>query len=123
MATKLKGKSPLVSMLLLHGEKIVIGIVGLVALWFVYRSLKVDKLPDSFQADKLTSEITQTSTEINSFNWEKALTDHPDKVKKAQPITATGEMTVKIDDYVPHDDKGKPSLAIDKSIIPPVILR
>ncbi len=53
MATNLKGKGRFVSLLLLHGEKIAIGIVGLVALWFVYRSLKVDKLDDEFQADKL----------------------------------------------------------------------
>ena len=41
MATNLKGKGRFVSLLLLHGEKIAIGVVGLAALWIVYKSFKV----------------------------------------------------------------------------------
>jgi hypothetical protein len=124
MATNLKGKGRFVSLLLLHGEKIAIGIVGLVAFWFVYQSLKVDKLDENFQADKLQTEITQTSNEIKEFNWERAVADHPDKVKKAQPITAKGgNMAVKVEDYVPLDASGKPNFAIAESIVAPMILR
>jgi len=53
MATNLKGKGRFVSLLLLHGEKIAIGVVGLVALWIVYKSFKVDKLDAKFQANML----------------------------------------------------------------------
>jgi hypothetical protein len=123
MATNLKGKGRVVSLLLLHGEKIAIGVVGLIALMFVYKSFKIDKLPDNFQADKLQTEITQTSSEIKGFNWEKAVAEHPDKIKKFQPIPANGEMAVNPKDYVPLDAKGQPNFAIEGSIVPPLILR
>ena len=34
MATNLKGKGKFVSLLLLHGEKVAIGLVGVIALWY-----------------------------------------------------------------------------------------
>jgi len=123
MATNLKGKGRFVSLLLLHGEKIAIAVVGLAVVWFIYGSLKVDKLGDDFQADKLQSEVTRTSTEIKSFNWEKAVTDHPDKVKKVQPITAKGDLSINVKDYVPADPKGQPNFSIQSSIVAPLILR
>src|SRR3954470_9838936 len=106
MATNLKGKGRFASLLLLHGEKIAIAVFGLVALWFVYKSFKIDKLGDNFQADKLQSEVTQTGSEIKDFTWQKAVAEHPDKVKKVQPITANGDLTIKYDAYVPTDAKG-----------------
>ncbi len=123
MATNLKGKGRFVSLLLLHGEKIAIGLVGVIALMFVYRAVKLPRLDESFQADKLQAEITRTSSEIKDFTWEKATTDHPDKVKKAQAIEAKGDMNVKVPDYVPSDPAGKPSLAFSSSIVAPLILR
>src|SRR5947208_1300190 len=123
MATNLKGKGRFASLLLLHGEKIAIAVVGLAVLWFIYGSLKVDKLGDSFQADKLQSEVTQTSSEIKSFDWKKAVTDHPDKVKTAQPIAAKGDLSINVKDYVPSDPKGQPNFSIESAIVAPLILR
>jgi hypothetical protein len=123
MATNLKGKGRFVSLLLLHGEKIAIGLVGLVAILIVYKSLKVEKLGDDHQADKLQSEISRTSSEVKEFTWDKAVTEHPDKVKKRQPITVEGEMNVPVKDYVPSDSNGNPILAIDNPIVAPLILR
>src|SRR6188472_211873 len=117
MATNLKGKGRFVSLLLLHGEKIAIGVVGLVALWFVYKSLKIDKLDDKFQADKLQSEITQTSTEIKDYTWDKAAADDPKNVKKFQATTATKDLSIKFEDYVPQ------SFELENSIVAPLILR
>jgi hypothetical protein len=123
MATNLKGKSPFVSMLLLHGEKIAIGIVAVVALWFIYRSFNLPRLGSDFQADRLQNEISQTNTAINGFTWDRAVSEDSDKVKKAKTITAKGEMSVPIDAYVPSDAKGNPILAIDVPIVAPLILR
>jgi len=61
MATNLKGKGKFVSLLLLHGEKIAIALVAAAALWFVYKSWSLPRLGDNFQADKLQTEITQTT--------------------------------------------------------------
>ena len=52
------------------------------------------KLGAEFQADKLQAEVTQTSSAIKDFTWDKAVADQPDKVRKAQPITAKGDGTV-----------------------------
>jgi hypothetical protein len=123
MATNLKGKGRFASILLLHGEKIAIGIVGVVALWFIYRSFKVDKLPDNFQADKLANEITQTSTEIQSYTWDKALADDPTKVKKAQSIKVSGKFNLDPKDYENRDASGKPVFGVDAPIVAPIILR
>lgn len=123
MATNLKGKGRFVSILLLHGEKIAIGVVAVVALWFIYRSFNLPRLGSDFQADRLQNEISQTSSAIKNFTWDRAVTDNPDKVKKAQTITAKGDMSVPIDAYVPSDAKGSPILAFDVPVVAPLILR
>src|SRR5262245_46224296 len=116
MATNLKGKGRFVSMLLLHGEKIAIGVFAFVALWFIYKAMSLPRLGSDFQADKLQSEVTRTNSEIKDFTWDKAIADHPDKVKKAQKVESKG-MELKFDDYVP------PSLEFDTPIVAPLILR
>jgi len=123
MATNLKGKGRFASLLLLHGEKLAIGLVAVVALWIVYSSFKLPRLDNNFQADKLQNEITQTSREIKDYTWDRAATDHPDKIKKAQAIADKGDMTVPVKDYVPGDAAGKPNLAFDNPIVAPLILR
>ncbi len=124
MATNLKGQGGIKGILLLHGEKIAIGIVGVIALMFVYRALfKIPRLEDKFQADKLQEEIRNTSNEIHSFTWDRAVTDHPDKVKKRQEIAVAGDFTVDSKSYVNRDANGKPVFGIDNSIVAPLILR
>ena len=44
MATNLKGKGRFVSILLLHGEKIAIGLVAAIALWFIYKAAYLPRL-------------------------------------------------------------------------------
>jgi hypothetical protein len=124
MATNLKGKGKFVSLLLLHGEKIAIGLVAAIALWFVYSSWSLPHLGDNFQAEKLQNEITQTNSEIKNFSWDAALKDHPDKVKKAQPIAAKGIGAIDPKRYVIGiDANGKPEWGIDESIVAPLIRR
>src|SRR3954471_17482422 len=123
MATNLKGKGRFASILLLHGEKIAIGVVAVVTLWFIYRSFNLPRLGSDFQADRLQNEINQTTAAIKDFIWDGAATDHPDKVKKAQTIAAKGDMSVPIEAYVPSDAKGNPILGFDVPIVAPLILR
>src|SRR3954452_16767146 len=108
MATNLKGKGRFASILLLHGEKIAIGVVAVVALWFIYRSFNLPRLGSDFQADKLQSEITRTNGDISAYTWDRALTDNPDKVKKSKPIAAKGDMSIPVEAYIPLDPKGNP---------------
>src|SRR4051794_33453268 len=117
MATSLKGQSGAKGFLLLHGEKIGIGLVGLMALWFVYKSTKLDKLDDKHQAGELRSEITKTSTEISQFTWDLAADKNPDKIKKVVPIAATPNFNVKADSYVSS------KTGFDPPVVKPVIRR
>ena len=123
MATNLKGQSGVTAFLLLHGEKIGIAIVGVLALWFVYASYKVPRLSDKFQADNLKNEISQTSSQIKDFTWDKAAAEFPDKVKKAKTIAAKNDLTVKVDDFINRDSNGKPDFAVDRAIVAPMIRR
>ncbi len=122
MAT-IKGKGKFVSLLLLHGEKVAIGLVGVIALWFIYKSLGLPRLGSDYQADKLESEITQTSNAIKESSWDKVVADQPDKVKKVQPIADKGDLGVKIGDYVSLDPAGKPRFGFENAIVAPMILR
>src|SRR4051794_525265 len=119
MATSLKGQSGVKGFLLLHGEKIGIGLIGLVALWFIYKSTKLEHLDEKHQAAELRNEITQTSTEINQYSWATALEKAPDKVKLKRPIEAKGDFNVDVDKY----RIGKEGFALDAPVVKPVILR
>ncbi|HVT29945.1 MAG TPA: hypothetical protein VHE81_18150 [Lacipirellulaceae bacterium] len=123
MANNLKGQNGVVGLLLLHGEKIGIAIVGLIAVWFVYSSLNLPHLDESHQAAELQKKISQTNTEIQSFTWDKATTEFPEKVKKAIPIEAKGDLTVNPADYVNTDTKGKPTFGLDNLVIAPMTRR
>lgn len=117
MATNLKGQGGIKGFLLLHGEKIAMGVVAAVALWFVYKSLKVPRLDDQYQAPRLQSEISQTSAQIKDFTWTEAVDKYPDKVKKAEPIAAKSDLIVKSDNY------NTSSAMFDGSVVAPMIVR
>ena len=51
MAGNLKGLSGIKGLVLRHGEKVVIALVGFVALWLVYKSTSLPKLEPDFQAE------------------------------------------------------------------------
>src|SRR6476646_575994 len=123
MATNLKGKGRFASLLLLHGEKLAIGLVAVVALWIVYSALKLPRLDNNYQADKLQNELTQTTREVKEYTWDKAVTDHPDKIRTPKPITAKGDGSVDPAQYVNRDAKNKPVFAFDNAIVAPLILR
>ena len=119
MATNLKGQGGIKGLLLLHGEKVAIAIVALVAIWFVYSSTKLPKLDDKFQADKLKSEISQARNDVQQYSWEKAVAEHPDKVKKVVTIEANADPVVKTELYA---DAKRP-FGVDNPIVAPMILR
>ena len=123
MATNLKGAGGVKGFLLLHGEKIAIGIVGFFALWIVYKSFNLPKLDDKHQADALRDEITRTSNDLKGFTWDRAVTDHPDKVKKAQAIAPQTNLNVEPKFYVNNDDPNGKTDPIDLAVVAPMIVR
>jgi hypothetical protein len=69
MKANLKGLGGIKGMLLLHGEKAAMAAVGLLALWFIYSSLRLPRLEESRQAAKLSSEASQTTEAVNRSEW------------------------------------------------------
>jgi hypothetical protein len=79
-------------MLLLHVEKIVLGVVLVAVLWFVYQGATLPKLDESKTPDRLTQEATRMTTEINNPEHWKLL--EPDRVVKhdVQGLVKQGQL-------------------------------
>jgi hypothetical protein len=116
MSANLKGQGGIKGLALRHGEKLIIGVVGLLALWFVYSSLSLPKLEDQYQVDRLKNQISQTNTAITNSTWPEG-DDAPgvEDVRKRKPITKQGN--VAIDPELFKID------SINPSVMPPSLLR
>jgi hypothetical protein len=118
MKTKLKGLGGVKGLLLLHGEKVAMALVGLAALWFVYSSLGLPTLDDNRQAADLQSAITQTKSAIDQSQW-PASDDAPgvDVVRPVRPIATNGKLTVDAENYA-FSGKG-----FNPPVVAPTVLR
>lgn len=85
-------------MLMLHVEKLVLGVVLLAVIWFVYQGASLPMLEDSKTPDQLTQKAQQMTTEIGNANhWQviypdrKPLAEHPVQalVKQGQQANAS----------------------------------
>ena len=99
MASKLKGQGGAKGFLLLHGEKIAISLVGLVALWLIYKTTSLPRLEDKYQAAKLQDEIRQTTAAVRDTQWPEPNSEQASEVRPAKPIDAKAENLVSTDAY------------------------
>jgi len=84
----MKGQGGIKGLFLQHGEKIVIALVGLAAVFLVYKATSLPRLKDEFQASKLQEQISQTSSAVRNATWPDPKND-PElfaEVKEAQPV-------------------------------------
>ena len=114
MKANLKGLGNVKGLLLAHGEKIGIFVVGACAVMFVYSSLSHEPLPDQYQADRLKSEIEQVRGEVNEFSWTSA---GPDDVRVARPLAQGEDLNVQPDQYATSE------FGWDRPVVPPTVLR
>jgi len=110
MKANLKGLGGIKGLALRHGEKILISVVGLLALWFVYSSLKLPRLEEQYQADKLQSQITETNRAIQESSWPDADNEAAPEVRPYKPIEQKLNAPVKAKDY-PFDGLNPPLMA------------
>ena len=110
MKANLKGLGGIKGLLLLHGEKVAMATVGLLALWFIYSSLRLPRLEEERQATKLTSEASQTTEAVNRSEWPNDPTDpRRAEVRVAINIEKTdGEFLVPPDAYKTSRDGFNP---------------
>ena len=91
--------------LLRHGEKIAISLVGLIALWLIYKTTSLPRLADQFQAPKLQEEIRQTSSAVRDATWPEKGSESAGEVRPYEPIEAKADNTVadrSLQDFAPR---------------------
>jgi hypothetical protein len=114
MKASLKGFGGIQRLLLTHGEKVGIAIIGLCAAMFVYASLGHDPLPDQYQANRLKSEIDQSLSAVEEFNW----TDASSEDVRVAKYSASGEII-----FVEPDAYQTWHHGWDVPVVPPTVLR
>lgn len=110
MKAKLKGRG-IKGLLLLHGEKLGMAIVGACAVLFIYASLSQDRLPSDYGPDNLDRQIRQARQTLDRFTFDEA----PDK-GVAQPLRDLADIEVQADAYKLAGD-------FDRPVVPPTVLR
>ncbi len=99
MAGKLKGQGGIKGLLLLHGEKIAISLVGLIALLLIYKTTSLPRLEDKFQAAKLREEINQTSSAVRDAQWPEPTSELATEVRPFKPIGEKADKAVPSEPY------------------------
>jgi hypothetical protein len=89
MASNLKGQGGIKRLLLQHGEKIVIALVGVVAIFLIYKTASLPRLKEELQASKLQEQISQTSSAVRNAKWPDPQTD-PELAKEVFLATGVG---------------------------------
>jgi len=115
MKANLKGLSGIKGLVLRHGEKVVIAVMGLVAVWFMYSSMQLPRLNPEFQADKLQGKISQTNTAIDNSAWPEEGTEEEKDVRIYKPIAKAADDNV--------DEKKYPFPGFDPSVVSQTQLR
>src|SRR5687767_8236234 len=101
MKANLKGLGGIKGLLLLHGEKVAIAVVGLLVLWFIYSSISLPRLDDTRQADKLREEIQLTNNAVTEAKWPDRTDANAEEVRIAGNVAKTGgEFLVPAEAYV-----------------------
>lgn len=116
MKTNLKGSRGVKALLLLHGEKVAIAVVGLLALWFVYDSFTLPKLEPQYQASNLREQINQTNLELQRAEWPSPDSELASEVRYAQPIAQAVANEVNSKAY-------EISTALAQPVVAPTVLR
>jgi hypothetical protein len=117
MAGNMKGQGGIKGLLLQHGEKAAIAIVGCVALWLIYKTTSLPRLEEKYKAAKLHSEITETSSAVQNAQWPEPGTEQANEVRPFVPINEKADTSVSPDAY-----KVSPT-SLNPQVVAPTILR
>jgi hypothetical protein len=119
MKANLKGLGGIKHLLLAHGEKLGIVVVGICAAMMVYHSLFRDRLPADKQADRLNQRITLARQDMSGYTWDKIKAEHPKEVRLYKPLEQKSDLTVDSGVYVGPYSK----IGWDRAVVPPIVLR
>jgi hypothetical protein len=117
MSGNLKGQGGIKRLLLQHGEKAAIALVGLVALWLIYKTTALPRLEDKYKAGKLHDEISQTSAAVRDAQWPEAGSELAAEVHSAAPVDVKADAPIDPKLYV-----GSPG-GFDRAVVAPAVRR
>jgi hypothetical protein len=111
-------------LLLLHVEKIVLGVVLLAVLWFVYQGASLQGLDPEKTPDKLSQTSVSVTTEINNPNHKDKIVQprepkHPVQVLVRQGQEANNSLAYRLEKPWKTPDYPKASLRTDPRPFPP----
>ncbi len=121
MKANLKGLGGIKGLALRHGEKVAIVVFGLLALWFVYSSLKLPRLEDQYQASQLQEKVTQTTAAVTGATWPEPGSEQAAEVRPYDEIPKADRIAVDAKQY-PIDGLNPPVIAASQLRTDPVIL-
>lgn len=84
MRANMQGMSGLKGILLKHGEKIGLSLIGLVVAWFIYSSIGRERLPED-QPQKLASLVKTASDHMGDTTWDQLDTEYKKIALAAKP--------------------------------------
>lgn len=116
MKANLKGLGNVKGLLLAHGEKLGIAVVGICALMFVYFSLSQEPLPEQYQASELRTKIEQADREVKEFTWASASAEDV-RTASVSPQKQGDDVTVQSRFYETS------KFGLDRPVIRPTVFR
>jgi hypothetical protein len=119
MKANLKGLGGVKHLLLAHGEKLGIVVVGICSAMMIYHSLFRERLPADKQADRLNQQITLANQDMNGYTWDRIKAEHPGQVRLFKPLEQKGDLTVDRMAYVGPTSQ----IGWDRPVVPPIVLR
>jgi hypothetical protein len=119
MKAKLGGLGGIKQFFIMHGEKLGVGLIALVALWFIYGALGRESLPADKAASKLNERITLARQNMDGFTWSKYKESAPEQVRTVVPLSQTGSREITAEKYLGPN----PKIPWDAPVVPPIVLR
>ena len=115
MSVQLKNAGRFKSLFLLHGEKLGVALVAVLAGWLVYKS--TEREPETRKPDDLRSLVSRASDKIDSFTWDVALTSADPKPRLAEEFQPAAEEKIEPGPYAMSRQ------GLNRAPVPPVVLR
>jgi hypothetical protein len=124
MKANLKGQSGVKGLLLLHGEKLLIGVVALAAAYLLYSALGVERLPADYQADNLQSKVQQVLSRIGDPNntFQRAAEQEGGLVKVHTPLDKVQSLAVDSTAYAFNGSFNRPVIAPSAPRTDPILI-
>lgn len=111
-------------LLLKHGEKIGMVVVGVCVALFLYKAVGRERLPADNQHDKLLELVNRSDQNIRTYTWQQAIDASAEMAEGETPYAAlVKEIDASAVAPVPADKYATAGTGLDPAVVPPTQLR